>query len=166
MKKAVLIGSLVLVATSLFAFHSDNVFADDNTIGNTNAGNCECANPGPHGGRGGMGHGFADIAEFLGIDEDTLRSELDESNMATVVANHGKTMDELKAFNLERAREHMTEMGLSDEEIAERIQMMEERFADWDGTEPLGKPEWAGRGEPGEGMGDGMQRGFGQQTDE
>ncbi len=51
-------------------------------------------------GRGGPGmHAPADIAGFLGITEQQLRTELEGgSTLAEVAANHGKSRDELKAF--------------------------------------------------------------------
>ncbi|MGE3073250.1 MAG: hypothetical protein AB7N24_04090 [Dehalococcoidia bacterium] len=52
------------------------------------------------GGFGGPGFGMAqaDVAGFLGIDEATLRTELQTKSLATVATEHGKTVDELKAF--------------------------------------------------------------------
>jgi hypothetical protein len=163
MKKQVILGSLILTATALFALNSTKALAKE---GN---GTCDC----PRSENGAMGdkmQGLVELAEFLGVENaETLRDRLQNSNMATVLEEEGKTIGDLHAFRLEKARERMAERGLSQEEIDERIQRMEERFANWDGTEPLGKPEWAGKGGFGEGMGenmgDGMRKGNGQQTE-
>ncbi len=60
---------------------------------------------GGRGGRGdkgmggpGMGMNGADLAAFLGIDEATLRTELQTKSLATVASDHGKGRDQLKAF--------------------------------------------------------------------
>lgn len=51
-------------------------------------------------GRGGPGFGMDEpaLAAFLGIDEATLRTELQTKSLATVATENGKTVDELKAF--------------------------------------------------------------------
>jgi len=59
--------------------------------------------PGGDHGRGGPGGpgGMVDsasLATWLGISEDTLRTELSTQSLATVAQNHGKTRDALKAF--------------------------------------------------------------------
>ncbi|MCC6420021.1 MAG: hypothetical protein IT429_17440 [Gemmataceae bacterium] len=56
--------------------------------------------PGGHHGRGGPGF-FAgdDLAAFLGVDEATLRADLQGGKtLAQEAADHGKSRDELKAF--------------------------------------------------------------------
>ena len=57
---------------------------------------------GDHGGRGfggpGMGGDQASLATFLGIDEATLRTELQTKSLATVATDHGKSRDQLKTF--------------------------------------------------------------------
>ena len=58
---------------------------------------------GGHGGPGGhRDHGTgaegAAVAGFLGIDEATLRTELETKSLATVATEHGKSADQLKAF--------------------------------------------------------------------
>ncbi|MFN8508800.1 MAG: hypothetical protein U0547_14715 [Dehalococcoidia bacterium] len=57
--------------------------------------------PGGDHGRGGPGGGMVDsasLATWLGISEDTLRTEMSTQSLATVAQNHGKTRDALKAF--------------------------------------------------------------------
>ena len=58
--------------------------------------------PGEHGKRGpggpGMGVNQAGLATFLGIDEATLRTELQTKSLATVASDHGKSTDALKTF--------------------------------------------------------------------
>lgn len=53
--------------------------------------------PGGPGGPGGMVDS-ASLATWLGISEDTLRTELSTQSLATVAQNHGKTRDALTAF--------------------------------------------------------------------
>ncbi|MBA4181920.1 MAG: hypothetical protein C0506_15120 [Anaerolinea sp.] len=58
------------------------------------------AGRGGHEGRGGAGiHDSAALTAFLGIDESTLRSEMQAGkSLATIATDHGKTRDQLKAF--------------------------------------------------------------------
>ena len=58
--------------------------------------------PGGHDRRGGPAmHAQAALATFLGIDEATLRTELQSGkSLATVATDHGKTRDQLQAFLL------------------------------------------------------------------
>lgn len=58
--------------------------------------------PGKGGPRDGIGRGFfaggQELAGFLGIPEDQLRTELRDSSLADVAAKHNKTRDDLKKF--------------------------------------------------------------------
>ncbi len=60
------------------------------------------------GGRGGMMNS-ADLATFLGVTEDTLRTELSTQSLATVAQNHGKSRDQLKAFLSAEQKTHLDE---------------------------------------------------------
>ncbi|MCC6386109.1 MAG: hypothetical protein IT302_01860 [Dehalococcoidia bacterium] len=60
------------------------------------------------GGPGGMVDS-ASIATWLGISEDTLRSELTTQSLATVAQNHGKTRDALKAYLTEEKKTDLAE---------------------------------------------------------
>jgi hypothetical protein len=53
---------------------------------------------GPGMGGPGMGIDQAGLATFLGIDEATLRTDLQTKSLATVASENGKTADQLKAF--------------------------------------------------------------------
>lgn len=62
---------------------------------------------GDHGkGPGGPGMGMdqAALASFLGIDEATLRTELQTKSLATIAGEHGKSVDALKALLTESAK--------------------------------------------------------------
>jgi hypothetical protein len=56
------------------------------------------------------GEGLADFAAFLGITEDELRADLSSGmNMLEIAEANGKTVDELRAYLMERAAERITE---------------------------------------------------------
>lgn len=99
---------------------------------------------GPHGrGFGGPGrHGHfamavgADLAEFLGITTEELRTELqaDGATLATVAAAHGKTRDELKSFLTSQIKARLDERvangDLTQEEADERLANRTEKIDD------------------------------------
>lgn len=84
-------------------------------------------------GPGGPGHhrgfGFgadpAALAQFFGIDAETLRSELQTKSLATIAGEHGKSVDELKTFltaELEtRLAEKVAAGDLTQEEADEKL---------------------------------------------
>lgn len=107
------------------------------------------ADGGPHIIRGLFG-ASAEVADFLGITQDELRSELESGkSLAEVGEAHGKTRDELKAFILEQA----------DEAIAERIDdLLDRTFTPGEGRPPFpgGHSDgWKGEREDADGSGSG-----------
>lgn len=80
-----------------------------------------------HGRRGGPGFaaGSAALATFLGIDEATLRTELQTKSLADVAAAHGKSRDDLKAFLVDSAKTGLAQAvadgKLTQEQADERL---------------------------------------------
>jgi len=70
-------------------------------------------------------------AEFLGMDVDALREELKEKRFYEILQEHGYTAEDWQAVWQEKSREMWKEMGLSDEEIAEREQRRNEQRSFW-----------------------------------
>jgi lambda repressor-like predicted transcriptional regulator len=116
---------------------------------------------GGHGGRGHGGpgmHGGADVAGFLGITAEQLRTELQSGKtLAQVAQDHGKSRDELKAF-LTEARKAQLAQGVTDgkltqaeadEKLAEFTARLDEMI---DSTGPkagIGGPRGPRGGQPG-----------------
>lgn len=86
----------------------------------------------------GYGHGkqraLETKAEILGISADELEDKLDDMTFAEIAEEKGISLDEWHQEMQEKTQERWQEMGLSDEEIQERVQRMEERHAECDGT--------------------------------
>jgi polyhydroxyalkanoate synthesis regulator phasin len=102
-------------------------------------------------GFGGHGHGFGhlfaseELAAFLGITADELRTELqaDGATLATVAEAHGQTRDALKAFLTAESEEYLDEAVAAgrltqeeaDAKLAEKVANLDAMI---DGTMPLG----------------------------
>jgi hypothetical protein len=94
---------------------------------------------GDHGrGHGGPGFGMngAEVAAFLGIDEATLRTELQTKSLATVATENGKSVEELKAFLTAEAQAKLAEkvaagditQAEADEKLAEMQTRLDEEI--------------------------------------
>ncbi len=115
---------------------------------------------GPGGGHGGpdgagMHAGGADLAAFLGITEDALRTEMTSGKtLAQVAETHGKTRDQLKAFLTAEQKEHLAEavaagkltQAQADQKLAEMAARLDEMI---DSTKPAGGPGARGGRMPG-----------------
>ena len=110
---------------------------------------------GPGFGRGGhFFFGGDELATFLGVTADELRTELqaDGATLASVAEAHGKSRDELKAFLTEQIKTHLDEevadgrhtQEEADQKLAAFTENLDEMI---DGTLPA--------------FGPGMHRGFG-----
>jgi len=77
---------------------------------------------GPKGGR------LEHLSEFLGIEVEDLRSELEGKTVPELLEEKGISKEDLFEAKKEKVIEHMTERGLSEEEIQERIDRMDGRF--------------------------------------
>jgi polyhydroxyalkanoate synthesis regulator phasin len=109
-------------------------------------------------GPGGGGHFCAgeELATFLGITQDELRTELqaDGATLATVAEAHGKSRDDLKAFLMEQFTAKLDERvaagDLTQEEADARLAEKTANLdAIIDGTMPFGR---GFRGDPPPGM--------------
>lgn len=69
-------------------------------------------------------------ATALGLTADELKTELQTKTLSEVVNDQGMTLDEFKTNMEAEATQRMKDQGLSDEEINQRIQEMEERMND------------------------------------
>jgi len=76
-------------------------------------------------------------AEVLGMDAEQLRNELEEKTFLEIAEEQGISQESLHETMQWRARERWEEMGLSDEKIAERLRLREERQVNCDGSGPL-----------------------------
>ncbi len=89
---------------------------------------------GHDGDRGGMGPSFmgdGGLATFLGIDSETLRSELaGGSTLAEVAAAHGKSRDELKAFLTSEINERLDQAVSEGRLTQERADEMKAKHAE------------------------------------
>lgn len=88
---------------------------------------------GPDGHRDhGTGAEGAAVAGFLGIDEATLRTELETKSLATVATEHGKSTDELKAFLTSEKQADLAERvaagDLTQAEADEKLAEFQERI--------------------------------------
>lgn len=87
-------------------------------------------------GRGGPGFGMDEpaLAAFFGIDEATLRAELQTKSLATVATENGKTVDELKAFLTSEAQASLAEKvaagDMTQEQADARLAEMQEHLDD------------------------------------
>jgi hypothetical protein len=85
------------------------------------------------------------LAQFLGIQEDQLRTELaaDGATIGTVAQAHGKTPDELKAFLLQQIRSNADQAvaagRMSQDQADSLVQNFSSRVDDMiDGKMPIG----------------------------
>lgn len=136
MKKVFLVGIIALSLVALFTSFNSTVSAEEgpeNRFGKMSM----------H----GMGRGLELKAEFFGISVEELQSKFDEGKtMLEISEELDKNFDDMRTFMLEKAQERWQEMGLSQEEIDERMQRMEERHTNCEGDhEQLGRT-WEGRG--------------------
>lgn len=146
-----------------------------------NSGKIMMGGIGIHGGAGGpggagpgigdrgmhIGIGGADVATFLGITEEQLRTELQGGKtLAQVAAAHGKTRDQLKTYLTEQNSAHIDAAVTAGKMTADQAAKAKAAFAAAvdamiDGTmpaKPSGAPDMGGRGPRG-GMLPGMPGG-------
>jgi hypothetical protein len=97
--------------------------------------------------------GFADsgLADFLGISQEQLRSELQArgATMASVAAAHGKTRDELKSFLTDQLRKNtqqaVTDGRMTQEQADSMLQDLSGKVDQMiDGNIRLGRPPGTG----------------------
>lgn len=93
--------------------------------------------PGGHGAGGyGMSANSAEVAAFLGVDEATLRTELQTKSLATIATERGKTVDQLKSFLAAQAQTALAARVASgdmpqteaDEKLAELQERLDEEI--------------------------------------
>jgi hypothetical protein len=94
------------------------------------------------------------VADYLGISQDQLQSELaaDGATMATVAEAHGKSRDELKAFLTDQEKQNadqaVAEGRMTQDEADNMMQSLSTRVDDMiDGKGSGG--QFGGRGTPG-----------------
>lgn len=115
MKKALFVGLLAAGVVAGGILLARTVAADDPPLGRSWF-------------RGwGGGKGLEKKAEMLGMTVEELEAELETKTMVEIFEDQGIVPEELQAQMLEKARGRWQEMGLSEEEIAEREGRMEER---------------------------------------
>ena len=78
------------------------------------------------------------LTDFFGIDLEEIRYRLDSGeNPRDIAEDSDKTIEEWKEFRIDTKREHMREMGLSEEEIQSKL--------DWVGQKGQGKGRGMGQ---------------------
>lgn|GEM_PF-4041672 len=68
-------------------------------------------------------------ADALGMTTDALKTELQTKSLQEIMNEQGVTPDGFQTSMEAEAKQRMKDHGLSDEEIAQRIQAMEERMS-------------------------------------
>jgi hypothetical protein len=108
----------------------------------------------------GPGHGIDEVAEFLGMTvEEILTALRGGSTLAGLATDAGSSADELIAFMVEQAEERLDQAvadgRLTEDERAEHLAEIEERFTEMvNGEFPgPGGPGMGRRGGPGNGRG-------------
>lgn len=76
----------------------------------------------------GFRRGLEPKAEFLGMTPEELKAQLEEKTIFEIMEEQGISPEQFREQMEEKMRERWQEMGLSEEEIAEREQRMEERY--------------------------------------
>lgn len=77
--------------------------------------------------RFGSGPMLEKKAETLGMSTDELKEALETKTWIEIMEEQGISQEEWRAQRLEKARGHWQEMGLSEEEIAEREEKVAQR---------------------------------------
>jgi len=84
------------------------------------------------GGPGGIGANSEALATFFGIDAATLRTEMQTKSLATIAAENGKSVDQLKSFLAEQAKTSLAEKvaagDLTQAEADEKLAELESRL--------------------------------------
>ena len=78
-------------------------------------------------------------AEIFGMTVEELQTARETMDFEEIAAAQGVDIDAMHEQMQARAVERWAERGLSEEEIAERLQMMEERHAEGSGPHMMGK---------------------------
>lgn len=73
-------------------------------------------------------------AEVLGMDQDQLQTQLMDKTMAEVVAEQGVSLESFQAEMQQMREQRWQAMGLSEEEQQARIQAMDQRHENCDGS--------------------------------
>lgn len=73
-------------------------------------------------------------AQVLGLQKDQLQEQLRDKTMAEVAFDQGFDLDSFRAQLQQQREQRWQDMGLSEAEIQERSQAMEERHANCDGV--------------------------------
>lgn len=85
----------------------------------------------------GAGYGYRqnleNKAQVLGLSVEDLQAQLQTKTLAQVIEEQGKTLEEFRAAMSELAEARWAEMGLSQEEIAERQAERAQRQAEHNG---------------------------------
>ena len=126
MKKLIIPALAFVVSISALGLTASKAYADDTPVGQ------------------GFRRGFNAISEFLGISQEDIRSARDEGKtILDLVEEQGKTQEEFQQYMQDKAVERMKERGLSEEEIAQRLEMMAQRRAKGCTGEPKGPSEFS-----------------------
>lgn len=142
LRKVILASLLVAVVAGGLVFTASSAYADE--AGATSF-------------EGRFRKGLESVAEFLGVTTDEIQDARDGGKtMMQFAEEQGVSEEELKDFRRSSAIERWREKGLTEEEIAERLEVLKERQENCDGTPKMGSPfSESGRGSGHKGSGDG-----------
>ena len=73
---------------------------------------------------------LANKAEFLGLTVDELKEELQTKTLRQIAEEQGITREDIIAHKRARLEEHWRNQGVSEEDIARRLERFDERTAD------------------------------------
>lgn len=128
MKKLIIPALAIVVSISALGLTASKAYADYTPTGE---------------GRG-FRRGFNAIAEFLGMEIEDLQTARNEGRtVLDLVEEQGKTQEEFQQYMQDKAVERMQERGFSEEEIAERLEMMTQRRAEGCTGTPKGPSEFS-----------------------
>lgn len=94
----------------------------------------------------GYSHMIEEKAGFVNMEPEELKTQLQEKHFGEIVEQQGKTIEEWQAQHQEQVQNRWSEMGLSDEEIQSRLQLMEQRHQEGCDGEPKGPLSGESRG--------------------
>jgi len=92
------------------------------------------ANINGNGGRYGYTQSLASKADVLGMTSDELQTALETKTLLQIAEEKGVSADSLHESMQTAAQKRWADRGLSEEEIATRLQDMKDRQANCDGT--------------------------------
>ncbi|MFZ2125318.1 MAG: hypothetical protein WA087_00960 [Candidatus Saccharimonadales bacterium] len=92
------------------------------------------ANINGNGGRYGYTQSLTAKAESLGMTSDELKTELETKTLQQIADEKGVNIDKVHDAMQSAAQKRWADNGLSEEEVANRLQDMKDRQASCDGT--------------------------------